>query len=152
MNPNESLNYKVVDLVKFYNYHTKFISIRVHIIFLRCVVHCLDQTLNFRYEICIDYLSLKMALMKKFELQSCRLVEIYSFRIKFISIGVHINQLYFFKSELPRLEKFSQMNRRKITTVHLPLVHPVAAISFCGSGIYRYANFSVACIFLKIHK
>ena len=62
------------------------------IIFWWCVVQCSDQNLNFRSEICIDYLSIKMAPNeKKLNYTVVDLVKIYNFYIKFISIRFHIN-------------------------------------------------------------
>ena len=61
-------------------------------IFKRCAVQYSDQNFNFRSEICVDYLSTKIAPNEKLmNYKVVDLVEVYNFYIKFISIQIHIN-------------------------------------------------------------
>jgi hypothetical protein len=93
----KTLNCKIVDLLESYNFHMKFSSIRISIIWL------------WRY-----------FKWKNFELRSCRSVESYNFHIKFTSIRVQTKNYKFLKRDWTLPLWPTTVGRRYNTTRLLP--------------------------------
>jgi hypothetical protein len=89
MNLNRhNLNYKVVDVVKIYNFGVGFTSIRVYMKMLRVFegMSPREKSSNFRFEYSVDYLSIKIISNEKcMNYKVVALDEIYNFCITFIS-------------------------------------------------------------------
>ena len=125
-------------------------------IFWRCAVQCSDQNLNFRSEICVNYLSTKMAPNeKKIELQSCRSRRDLQFSYKvYLHPSSYKLVMIFWKWAVQIKRHFTGWTGDNISIVPLSPVHPTVwpYRQLNWRQEVRSTNFFLRYIFLKNQK